>query len=424
MIRLNLETPAPKRAEKRSNGFGMSFGEWGRWLGGYGNSAGVQVSDITAQGVAIAFACIAVTASAIGSLPFKLYKLNDSGKVEARSERLHRLLSLEPNPHITAQTFFEFATKSLLTMGNFYAEIQRDSQDNVIAIWPLSPHRTVGFLDQSGALFYRTSDGEEIGKERVLPAANVLHSIVNPDLMRGGGLAGVGAIQSCPEVFGQALAADKYASRFFANSGVPSIALKLAQEVDAKTKTLMREEWKALQTGENQHRLAILDQGADLEPFTTNPTDAALIPQQQWLREAICGVFGTPAFLVGSSERLSQNSAEQINLAWVVNTLRPLADRLTREITRKLLKPTNGFASEYTVEADFTDRLRGDFKSTMDGIAVARQWGIFTINDGRRQLGLNPISAEDGGDTVMCPVNMTSAKVLAQEKSTPEVTNE
>jgi hypothetical protein len=40
---------------------------------------------------------------------------------------------------------------------------------------------------------------------------------------------------------------------------------------------------------------------------------------------------------------------------------------------------------------DLRERLRGDFALTMNGYAVGRQWGFYSTNDVRKELGENPI---------------------------------
>lgn len=57
-------------------------------------------------------------------------------------------------------------------------------------------------------------------------------------------------------------------------------------------------------------------------------------------------------------------------LQFATGTLRPYLVRIEAEITRKLLPADNSLR----VEFDTSELLRGDFKSTMDGYAVGKQW--------------------------------------------------
>lgn len=50
--------------------------------------------------------------------------------------------------------------------------------------------------------------------------------------------------------------------------------------------------------------------------------------------------------------------------------------------------------------------MRGDYKSRMEGYAIARQNGWMSANDIRALENLNPIAAEEGGDAYLVNGNM------------------
>ena len=50
--------------------------------------------------------------------------------------------------------------------------------------------------------------------------------------------------------------------------------------------------------------------------------------------------------------------------------------------------------------------MRGDYKSRMEGYAIARQNGWMSSNDIRELENLNPLSDEDGGNAYLCNGNM------------------
>lgn len=55
--------------------------------------------------------------------------------------------------------------------------------------------------------------------------------------------------------------------------------------------------------------------------------------------------------------------------------------------------------------------MRGDYKSRMEGYAIARQNGWMSANDIRELENQNPIPAEDGGDAYLCNGNMIPIKM-------------
>lgn len=52
--------------------------------------------------------------------------------------------------------------------------------------------------------------------------------------------------------------------------------------------------------------------------------------------------------------------------------------------------------------------MRGDYKSRMEGYAIARQNGWMSANDIRALENQNPIPAEEGGDAYLVNGNMIS----------------
>ena len=61
--------------------------------------------------------------------------------------------------------------------------------------------------------------------------------------------------------------------------------------------------------------------------------------------------------------------------------------------------------------------MRGDYKSRMEGYAIARQNGWMSANDIRELENLNPLSEEEGGNAYlingnMIPINLAGLGVL------------
>jgi len=56
--------------------------------------------------------------------------------------------------------------------------------------------------------------------------------------------------------------------------------------------------------------------------------------------------------------------------------------------------------------------MRGDYKSRMEGYAIARQNGIMSANDIRALENMNPIPVEEGGDAYLVNGNMLPITVI------------
>ena len=174
-----------------------------------------------------------------------------------------------------------------------------------------------------------------------------------------------------------------------------------------------------MQANSNQHRVAILDSDLKIEKLSITPEEGQFLETRHYTRSDIAALFRIPAHMVGELQKLSNSNTENMNLSFVVDTLRPYLSRIEAEMTRKLLPRDPGKSSNLTVQFDVTERLRGDYASQTAGAAVGRQWGWLSGNDVRRSMGLN-----EGGpelDVYLNPINMQNANRLLDAPAPTEM---
>jgi HK97 family phage portal protein len=291
--------------------------------------------------------------------------------------------------------------------GNSYSEIERAQDGSPIGLWPLNPRLTRAIRLPSGDLAYQTQDGEIGGSYRVIQPPNMLHI----PLMSFNGIVGLSPIMQAARALGLAAASEKFGSRLFANFATPNIALVTKQSVKPEDKAKMRRDWEDLQSGGNQHRVAILDGDMDIKTLSITPNEAQFLETTVHQRSEICALFRVPSHMVGDTTKLANASVEGQNLSFIVDTLRPILSRIEAEIVKKLLPHEPGVASTLTVQFSLSERQRGDTAAQVSLIACGRQWGVLSANDGRRILGLPAGGAED--DALMVPANMMSPARLS-----------
>ena len=406
--RLGLKRPEQRSAAPNNPATSLAGKGIIGWLTGGGISdSGELVNEHTALSIATVYACCRVLSESVASLPCKIYRVTDMGRTQAHDHRTAHLLTTAPNDEMTAFSLIEVLVKSMALCGNGYAEIERDADGQPAALWPLHPRETQPIRTANGRLAYRTADGMTGGQYRILAAENVIHVPLFPDFS---GVVGLSPLQLSMQTFGQAIATERFGSRFFKNYATPAVALTSAEEIDGPTKTQMREEWEMLQGGSSIHRVAILDQGLKLEKIGLSPEEGQYLETRRFLREEIAAIYRVPAHMVGDNTKLSNANTENLNLSFVVDSLRPYLSRLEAEFTRKLFPVAHPAPQRFAVQFDVSERMRGDFQSQMQGFASGRQWGYLTANDVRRALGLN-----EGGpelDIFLNPVNMQNASAL------------
>ena len=396
----------------------LSAAGWISWIfGGEPTASGEIVNELTALQQTTVFACVRIISDAAASDPCRLYRLTKSGRQVDTESALSYRLQYEPNDEMSAFTFWAAIYGSMALTGNGYAEIQRDKAGRDVAYWPLQPRMTTPKRNgANGTLYYETTDGEAEGRVRQIAKEDMLHF----PLFCFNGVYGLSPIQLARQGIGLARATEKFGARFFGNGARPGGILSRKAgggplEPDAKDK--MRKTWEETQGGDNQGRIAVLSGDWTYQSIGMSPEESQFLVTRQFQRaEIAAGIFGVNPHKVGDTTRMSNNNAEQENLSFVIDTLRPYHCRVEQEIHRKLLPTQGRNAGNFQVEFDVTSRLRGDFKTTMEGLGAGRQWGFYSINDGKRKLGENPIGPE--GDVYMVPVNMQNAKLLLDTEPT------
>ena len=382
------------------NGSGYSFL--------FGSTAsGKAVNERSAMQMSAVYACVRILSESVASLPLHMYFYNDTGgKEKALTHPLYGILHDEPNPEMSAFSFRETLMTHLLLWGNGYAQVIRNGRGEVVALYPLMPDRMTVDRDSRGRLFYEytRSDGDARtlgGKSSVtLAASDVLHI---PGLGFDG-LVGYSPIAMAKQAIGMGLACDEYGASFFQNGAQPGGVLEHPGVV--KDPKRVRESWNAIYQGSaNAHRVAVLEEGMEYKPISISPEQAQFLQTRKFQIDEIARIFRVPPHMVGDLDKSSFSNIEQQSLEFVKYTLAPWITRWEQSIHRALLLPSEKqcFFVRFNVEG----LLRGDYKSRMDGYAVARQNGWMSANDIRELENLDRIPAEDGGDFFLINGNMT-----------------
>lgn len=382
------------------NGSGYSFL--------FGSTAsGKAVNERSAMQMSAVYACVRILSEAVASLPLHMYRYNDTGgKEKALAHPLYGILHDEPNPEMSAFSFRETLMAHLLLWGNAYAQVIRNGRGEVVSLYPLMPDRMNVDRDARGRLFYEytRSDGDTRtlgGKSTVtLSPSDVLHI---PGLGFDG-LVGYSPIAMAKQSIGMGLACDEYGASFFQNGAQPGGVLEHPGVV--KDPKRVRESWNAIYQGSaNAHRVAVLEEGMAYKPISISPEQAQFLQTRKFQIEEIARIFRVPPHMVGDLDKSSFSNIEQQSLEFVKYSLSPWIARWEQSMHRVLLLPSE--KPRFFVRFNVEGLLRGDYKSRMDGYAVARQNGWMSANDIRELENLDRIRAEDGGDLFLINGNMT-----------------
>ena len=363
------------------------------------SGSGKPVNAQTAIQLSTVYACVRVISETVASLPLGVYESTDDGSRKATEHPLYPLLHDEPNSEMTSFILREVMLAHLLLWGNSYCQILRSGRNQITGLYPLLPDHMDVDRDKNGTLTYTYSTGT--GDRVILLPEDVLHI---PGLGFDG-VMGYSPIALERNAIGLGIASEEYGSKFFSNGARPSGILTHPNTL--KNPAALRESWNSIYGGSgNANRVAILEEGMRFEPIAIPNNEAQFLETRKFQVDEICRIFRVPPHLVGDLEHATFSNIEHMSIDFAVHTIRPWLVRIEQSMNRALF--TDQEKRRFYVQFNIDGLMRGDYKSRMEGYAIARQNGWMSANDIRALENQNPIPAEEGGDAYLVNGNMIS----------------
>lgn len=350
--------------------------------------AGVAVGPENALKLSAAYACDRLISETVASLPALVFeRMADGGRKRATNHPLYDLLHRQPNEYQTAIEFFDFMTHCVLMRGNAFARIVAGPRGFADQLIPMHPdYVTMESLRRGGLRYHVNVPGQAA---ETLADEDVLHV----KGMSADGVTGVSVVSYARESLGVALGAERYGARFFRNNARPGGVLETLKPLSKEAAARLKENWEAAQGGDNQGRIAVLEEGLTFKEVSMNNRDSQFLETREFQAEDICRWFRVPPHMVGLTSKATSwgSGIEQMSQGFVTYTLMPWLIRWQQAISRDLILAPDKYFVEFVVDA----LLRGDLKGRYDAYAVALDKGFMSPNEVRQRENLNPYA---GGD--------------------------
>lgn len=362
------------------------------------SQSGETVNEQSAMQVNTVYACVRVISETVASLPMNVYELDaKGGRRVAMDHPLEYLLHDAPNEEMTSFTWREQMLTQLLIHGNSYSQIVRNGKREILSLYPLLSSNMTVDRDDGGRLTYeyQTTNG---GLVRMDPS-EVLHI---PG-MGFDGVMGYSPIALMKGTLGLAMAAEKYGNSFFKNGATPGGVLMHPNR--PKDLEKIRQGWNNTYGGsENSGKVAILYEGMKFERIALPNSEAQFLETRQFQTEEICRMYRVPPHMVSDLSHATFSNIEHQSIDFAVHTIRPWLVRIEQTVNKTLFGLDE--RGKYMVKINVDGLMRGDYKSRMEGYAIARQNGWMSANDIRELEDQNPISDEEGGNKYLVNGNM------------------
>lgn len=342
------------------------------------STTGETVTVETALGVPAIWGAVNFMSGTLAGLPLHVYRKTDAGR-EKVSGGLATILHDAVNDGMSSFEWRKYSFDQVFTGGRAFSFIERNAAGKVSNLWPLEPSGvTVKRNGPKKAYEYR--DGS---RTVIYEAAEIIDL---PFMLKSDMLSHRSPILSNSETVGMAIAATKYAARFFSNGGVPPLQLvgPLTTAQGVKNAAVAIDEGLKAAKKENRPILP-MPMGHELKSIGTDPEKSQLIELQRFVIEQAARIYSLPPTFLQDLTHGTFSNTEQQDLHFVKHTLKRWVEQFEQELNLKLFGRASG--RQY-VEMNVDGLLRGDFKTRMDGYATGIQNAILTPNEARQRENL------------------------------------
>ncbi len=369
------------------------------YIRGQKTIAGTDINEWIAEGMPAVYACVHAISETVGQTPLKLYQRTQEGRIVADEHPLYLLLHDLPNPEMTAYQFKELMTRNLAMWGRAYAYIQRDSNNEVVALWPLEPARMYVERDELNRKVFKYWMGNGLYQEWIYNPERppVMHLHMNSCT----GLDGRSPIHINRESLGITKAAEEYVAAWFGNGAIPGIILKHPGRLSDKAKeNLRRSWWDKFGTSKKANKMAITEEGIDVQVVGVDPQKSQLNELRDQQVAAASRIWRVPSFIIQNHTKDTSwgSGIDSQMIFWRTTGLQPYYEQWEQAVTRDLLSRKT-YKTHY---AKFVTAAieRGDLKTRYEAHAIAIQHGFESPNEARE---LEEVNSYGGGNTYLIP---------------------
>lgn len=347
---------------------------WRSLLGEWNSVAGVVVNAETALTVPAIWCAINFISSTFASLPMDLFIRVESGRETATKDPLYAILHDAPNAEWTSFAWRKYSMMNTLLRGRALTFIERNKAGRVMNLWPLDPCKTT-IKRKDGRKSYEYKDGDRT----VTYAASEIIDV--PFMLDADGVSHIDPISKLSGAVGLSIAIEQYAQKFFANGGVPPLALYGPMGSPGAASRAASDVTEAVKAANNERRnVMIMPAGHELKAVGVDPQKSQLLEARQFQVIEIARVFNLPPVFLQDLTNGTYSNTEQQDLAFTKHTLTQWLEAWEQELNLKLFAPRN--RTKY-VEFNADGLLRGDFQTRMAGWAAGIQNGFVKPKEAR-----------------------------------------
>ena len=360
-----------------------------------------KVTEDTAMQISAVWAAVNLKATTLASMDLKFYRMTAGGREHITDHPLARLFSYKPNAYQTRSEFFETVGLNLYLTGNAYCIIQRNGAGQISGLLPIMSNQVEPELLEDGSVVYSYNNGRDV---TVYSSENIWHI-----MLMGNGVKGLSPLEYAANAIGMAISGEEWSSNVIGNGGKPTGVLTYDKVLTKEQRDMLKDKFRDLREGPTD-ALMVLEAGMQYQQISLSPQDVQLLEARRFQINDIARFFNVPSVMINdtSGSTVWGSGIEQIITGWYKLGLRPELERVENSIKCHLLNGRNE-AEQISVEFDFEELLRTDFRTRVDTGARAVGAGLMTRNEWRQREWL---PAVDGADKLTAQINLTEIDAL------------
>ena len=352
--------------------------------------------------------CIKYRSEALGKMPIKLIKEDDTGVNEQINNNLYYLLFTRPNKNEDATSFWNNVERDRLVYGTSYVYVQRDNKGNVIALKRLNPQlmeipciTDPFYLNNVLKYTYQSVNGAiNMTSEDLLIFRNTV--------LKTNQIEGEGSITLLKTIL-ESNAYGNIAINNINKNGIhSSVKVSVDETIDTDRATEIIENAIEQARGVNSTGVIFQEAGVNIEAFNVKLNDSDYLNIYKNNQCIILSFFGLSANMLNIEQTTGtyQNSEVQM-LQFLTNTMLYVLEMYVNELNYKLLTQ-NQIKKGYTFSFDTTGILKVDFKTLVETQSELVSNAVITVDEARKTVGYNNLSNGIGNT---CLVNGAYVKL-------------
>lgn len=365
-VRASLENPSVPLSD---------VGAWRAIMGEWNSVAGVTVSSQTAIEVPAVWCAVNFLSDTIAALPLQVFKKGEKGRETLDNDPLYGILHDAPNEEWTSFSWRKYSMVNVLLTGRSYTFIERNKAGRVMNLWPLDPvNMEVERRDGRKRYIYRDS-----GNTHTYASTEIVDV---PFMLGHDGLCHIDPVQKLRGAIGLSIALEQYAQKFFANGGVPPLALYGPMPSPGAAARAALDVQDAVKAANAERRnVMIMPSGHELKPVGVDPQKSQMEEARRMQIEEIARIYGIPPIFLQDLTHGTFSNTEQQDLMLAKHTLTHWLKAWEQELNLKLFSARNRTKfCEFNLDA----LLRGDFQTRLEGYAKGIQNAIYTPDEVRK----------------------------------------